>query len=204
MERTDPRMDFRNATDLSDATLVRMFHDAKGRWPTDGLDIRIRYSRGSDFSGTCYYETNRLYVNLGKHLVYPYRMDTYLARAVSSPTSWSKPLYSIELADGYQVVLFVLLHEYYHWLIKRAGRNTRSKESMCDRFAARILTDRYGALIRDPKGRSVPRNVWDFQDLDRFVARALYARATERPVAAHAAKRPLDADHGGQFMLFAT
>ena len=196
-------MDFRNSTDLSDLTLAGMFHDAKGRWPTDGLDVRIRYSRGSDFSGTCYYETSRLYVNLGKHLVYPYRMDTYLARAVSSPTSWSKPLYSIELADGYQVVLFVLLHEYYHWLIKRAGRNTRSKESMCDRFAARVLADKYGALIRDPKERPVPRNVWDFQDLDRFVAHALYARAAERPAAVHAAKRPLTADDGGQFMLFA-
>lgn len=196
-------MDFRNSTDLNDLTLVGMFREAKGRWPTDGLDVRIRYSRGSDFSGTCYYETSRLYVNLGKHLVYPYRMDTYLARAVSSPTSWSKPLYSIELADGYQVVLFVLLHEYYHWLIKRAGRNTRSKESMCDRFAARVLVDHHGAAIRDPKGGAVRRSVWDFQDLDRFVARALYARATERPVAAHAAKRPLTLDNGGQLMLFA-
>ena len=197
-------MDFRNATDLDDATLLRMFRDAKGRWPTDGLDIRIRYSRGSDFSGTCYYETSRLYVNLGRHLVYPYLMDTCIARAFCSAKSWFKPLYSIELTDAYQVVLFVLLHEYYHWLIKRAGRNTRSKESMCDRFAARVLMDQYGARVRDSNAQPVSRRIWDFQDLDRFVARALYARAIDQFSPAQPPQESVAPQHGGQLTLFAT
>ena len=69
-------------------------------------------------------------------------------------------------ADPYQVVLFVYLHECFHLLVKRARRNTRQKESMCDRYAARYLVDRFGAVVRDEKGRLVPRDVWEFQDLD--------------------------------------
>ena len=110
-------MIFKNTTSLNDAKLLNMFTDAVRPHhphvaPTDRLRIHIRYSRGSDFSGTCCYETHRLFVNLGKHLKYPYLMQTYIARAVSNRTSWWKPLYTIALADGYQVVLFVLLHEY--------------------------------------------------------------------------------------------
>ena len=43
---------------------------------------------------------------------------------------------------------------------------------MCDRFAARVLTDRYGCPVIDRRGRPVDRAAWDFQDLDRFVAAA--------------------------------
>lgn len=174
-------MIFKNTTALDDRRLRDAFDRAVAPGPVASLDVRVRYSRGSDFSGACHYTSNRLYVNLGRHLRYPYRMDTYLARAVSSKGAWFKPLYGIELVDGYQVVLFVLLHEYYHWLIKRARRNTRQKESMCDRYAARILVEQYGAVIRDPGGRLVPRESWDFQDLDRFVAAAFWPRRRRRP-----------------------
>ena len=169
-------MIFKNTTHLQDATLRRMFVRATQTWPVDGLEVRIRYSRGSDFSGSCFYLSRRVHVNLGRHLTYPYLMETFIARTISAPTSWYKPLYTIELADGYQVVLFVLLHECYHWLIKCAGRNTRQKESMCDRFAARGLVDQCGTVIRDPSGRTVPREAWDFQDVDGFVARAARSR----------------------------
>jgi hypothetical protein len=173
-------MIFDNTTALDNRRLRDEFLRAVGPWPTASLDVRIRYSRGSDFSGTCQYATNRLYVNLGRHLHYPYRMGTYLARALSSDGAWWKPQYTIELADGYQVVLFVLLHEYYHWLIKRARRNIRQKESMCDRYAARVLVEQYGATIHDPQGGPVPRETWDFQDLERFVAPALQAQGHRR------------------------
>jgi hypothetical protein len=177
-------MDFTNSTSLDSNTLERMFLESADPFPTDELVVRVRYSRGSDFSGSCYYDTHRLFVNLGKHLVYPYAMDTYIARSVAARNGWVKPLYSIELADGYQVVLFVLMHEFYHWLIKRAGRNTRQKESMCDRFAARAMVDRFATPIRDSKGDPVQRLAWDFQNLDGFVARA-HARPTRtvRPAA---------------------
>lgn len=204
MKATRSGMIFKNTTALDEAALVRMFVSAVRPWPTDGLDVRVRYSRSSDFSGTCHYATNRLYVNLGKHLRYPYLMETYLARAVSSCAVWFKPLYSIELADGYQVVLFVLFHEYYHWLIKRARRNTRQKESMCDRFAARILVDRYGAAVRNPQGRLVPREAWDFQDLDRFVAPALTKRLTRRESTAALARQTPSFEPGAQLLLFGT
>lgn len=195
-------MIFKNSTALNEPALAGMFLDVVHNWPTKGLEIRVRYSRGSDFSGTCCYSTNRIYVNIGKHLRYPYLMDTYLARAVTSRAAWWKPLYSIELADGCQVVLFVLLHEYYHWLIKRARRNTRQKESMCDRFAARALVDLHGAVIRDSQGKSVAREVWDFQDLDRFVAPALTRRAPRRRPEPAAAKQPIPPAPSGQLLLF--
>jgi len=195
-------MIFKNSTSLDQRTLVRMFQSSVDPWPTDGLDIRVRYSRGSDFSGACYYETSRLYVNLGRHLTYPYLMATYLARAVSSRSSWWKPLYSIELASGYDVVLFILLHEYYHWMIKRAGRNTRRKESMCDRFAARVLVDQYAAVVRNADGARIGRDEWDFQDLERFVAFGLTAQIARRarPVVA----RQSSAETAEQLVLFGT
>ncbi len=193
---------FKNSTSLDQRTLARMFQSAVDPWPTDGLDVRVRYSRGSDFSGACYYETSRLYVNLGRHLTYPYLMNTYLARAVSSHSSWWKPLYSIELASGYDVVLFILLHEYYHWMIKRARRNTRRKESMCDRFAARVLVDQYGAVVRDADGARINRDEWDFQDLERFVAFGVMQQPAERtrPVAVP----PTSAETPEQLLLFGT
>lgn len=201
METAEPRMVLKNSTSLDTGRLRGMFLGAIESWPTRSLDIRIRYSRGSDFSGTCYYEHDRIYVNLGRHLEYPYRMDTYLARAVSTRRAWWKPLYTIELADGYQVVLFVLLHEYYHWLVRRAGRNNRQKESMCDRFAARILADRYDARIRDPKGRPVPREAWSFQDLEAFVASA--RTPGKRSVRSIAPPKPLATPTiGAQRLLF--
>ena len=130
-------------------------------------------------------------------------METYLARAVSSCAVWFKPLYSIELADGYQVVLFVLFHEYYHWLIKRARRNTRQKESMCDRFAARHLVWRFGAVVRTIKGNPVSCDEWDFQDLEGFVAAARDRRrrpSTAARLPARLADAPAPSDR--QFELF--
>ena len=67
-------------------------------------------------------------------------------------------------------MLVGFLHGLYHWLIRKARRNMRQKEAMCDRFAARHLVDRFGATVRDDRGRPVPRSEWDFQDVDGFVA----------------------------------
>lgn len=167
---------FQNSTDLDGERLRRMCLAAVAGWRLDGLGVRVRFSRGADFSGTCCYQTRRIYVNLGRHLAYPYRMGTHLARARSNARRWWKPIYTLELTDGYQVVLFVFLHECFHLLVKRARRNTRQKESMCDRFAARVLVDHYGAVVRDEHDRAVLRDEWDFQNLERFVA------AARRPV----------------------
>jgi len=145
-------------------------------WRCGALTVVVRPSRGADFSGTCHYARKRIYVNVGQHVVYPYRAPTRLARARSNRTHWWKPVYTLELADAYQLVLFVFLHELYHWLVKVARRNVRQKESMCDRFAARALVETYGAVVRDPCGRRVPREEWDFQDLDGFVAEAVDKR----------------------------
>ncbi|MFH0981793.1 MAG: hypothetical protein V2A79_09670 [Planctomycetota bacterium] len=163
-------IDFENCTDLNDARLRTLCLDAVRPWRTGRLVVRVRYSRGADFSGTCYYTEGRVFVNLGRHLKYPYRMGTQIARAVTGRHGWSKPIYTVELADGYQVVLFVFLHECYHWLVKRARRNPRQKESMCDRFATRVLVDGYGATVRDPEGHRVPRDGWDFQDVESFIS----------------------------------
>jgi len=190
-----------NATNLDDARLQRMCLDAVAQWRTDGLTVRVRYSRGADFSGTCYYQTRRIFVNLGRHLLYPYRMGTHLARACSDRHHWWKPIYTLQLADPYQVVLFVFLHECFHFLIKRARRNPRQKESMCDRFAARVLVDHYGAVVRDGPAKPVPRREWDFQDLDRFVAAARRTQRT-RASARTPTPPPTPAPPRTQLLLF--
>jgi hypothetical protein len=156
--------------------------DAAAGWRLDGVIVRVRYSRGADYSGTCCYRPAKIYVNLGRHLTYPYLMATHLARARSSARCWWKPIYSIRLADAYRVVLFVFLHECFHLLVKRARRNTRQKESMCDRFAARALVDGFGAEVLDESGCPVPRERWDFQDLDGFVAAARRPDRKQPPI----------------------
>ncbi|MEK6676698.1 MAG: hypothetical protein AABZ47_13730 [Planctomycetota bacterium] len=163
--------DFRNTTDLLDEKLLEMFQRAVDGWTVGKLTVRVRYSRGADFSGTCIYAGQRILINLGSHLAYPYKMYTNLARAKSHRTHWVREAYAINLRDAYEVVLFIFLHELYHMLIKKARRNPRQKEGMCDRFAARYLVDNRGAIICTNEGTIPPRDEWDFQDLEGFVTR---------------------------------
>lgn len=195
-------MDFENSTSLDSNILREIFADAIKHWPPDPIRTRVRWSRGADFSGTCIYDTRRIYINLGRHLTFPYAMRTYCARSRKAWGQYYKPTSTIYLADGYQVCLFVFAHEYYHWLIKKAGRNTAQKESMCDRFAARILVDQYGCRLCDKHGRPMPRREWDIQDLDGFVAAARSAAPVPR--AARLPRPPAlpPAARDGQFLLF--
>ena len=190
------RIEFHNSTDLSDARLLALCREALAGWSVGTITLRVRYSRVADFSGTCFYTDRRIYVNLGRHLVYPYQMGTNLARAKTVGRRWYRPLYTLELGSGYHIVLFVFLHELYHLLVKRARRNTRQKESMCDRFAARFLIERFGAVVRAPDGRRVERDEWDFQNLDRFVAAARSRRPIPR------SHRQASTERGSQLLLF--
>ncbi len=165
-------MDFCNSTHLSDERLKAMCLRAIEGWPHDRLTVRIRYSRGAEFSGSCYYQTHRIFVNLGRGNKYPYKLLTHIARPRSNRTHWWRELYSVDIANPEQLVLFVFLHEYYHWLVKQARRNVRQKEGRCDRYATRVLVDDYGAIVRDSHGKPVARDAWDFQDLEGFVAAA--------------------------------
>lgn len=183
MEPAGTGMKFHNRTQLDTARLKEMILCATTSWPDEGLTVFIRYSRGAEFSGTCYYKDNRIYVNLGRQNAYPYRLRTHIARARSNRRGWWREAYSLEMADAYQLVLFVFLHEFYHWLVRRARRNTRQKEARCDRFAARVLVDCYGTVVRDSQGGLAQREEWDFQDLEGFVAAA-------RPLKLRAARRP--------------
>jgi len=97
-------------------------------------------------------------------------MKTNLAKVQTTRRGWRRPVYLVELKTAYHLAVFIFMHEIYHLLVYRAGRNTRQKESMCDRFAARYLVDQLGAAIRTERGERVPREQWDFQDLDGFVA----------------------------------
>jgi hypothetical protein len=173
-------MKFSNKTQLDSATLERMFLRAVGAWPHEDLDVAIRYSRGAEFSGTCYYDCGRILVNLGRRNRYPYQIQTAIARSQADRRRWWRELYSVEAADAYQLVLFVCMHEFYHWLVRKARRNVRQKEARCDRFATRSLVDGYGAIVRDSRGAPVVRSSWDFQDLDGFVAAALRSRGPRR------------------------
>ncbi len=201
-------MIFKNSTHLNRQKLLIQFLDAARPYPVDDLTVSVRYSRGADFSGTCYYDTGRLFCNLGRHLDYPYTMATYIARTVSNGKQWSKPLYTIEFADGYQLALFILLHELYHWLVKRAGRNTRQKESMCDRFAARHLHDHHNCPIHTPEGTPAARADWLINDLDAFVAAATkpinrqIPDATSKPAARETTLEPKPVSKSSQITLF--
>ena len=191
-------MAFRNSTRLDSAVLMRLFAESMCPWPLDSLTVWVRYTRGAVFSGSCYDGQGRILVNVGRNVVYPYLMGTDIAKSVTRGREWSKPVYTIELRDGYQLALFVFLHECYHWLVKKARRNTRQKESMCDRFAARILVDRFGCAVRDEAGRPVAREIWDFQDLERFLTPALRKspRRAPRPAVT------MRATPGDQLLLF--
>ncbi|MCB9853958.1 MAG: hypothetical protein H6819_12730 [Phycisphaerales bacterium] len=174
-------MDFRNTTHVDSAELLSAIRQAIDIWPSEKLIVRVRYSRGAEFSGTCYYASNRIFVNLGRHNKYPYRLLTHIARPRANQTHWWRELYSVEIGSPLQLVLFVFLHEFYHWLVKQARRNVRQKEGRCDRFATRVLVDQYGAQVRDSRGRIVQRDAWDFQDLNGFVAAALRKRTPRQP-----------------------
>jgi hypothetical protein len=165
-------VDFRNTTALDSERLRRMLLRHTAPYRHDGLMVRVRYSRGAEFSGSCYYQDARIFVNVGRTNRYPYRMATHIARAHAGGSCWWRESYWIRLADAYQLTLFVYLHELYHFLVKIAGRSPRRKEAMCDRFAARVLVDEYGCSVCQRQGGPVPRVLWDFQDLESFVAAA--------------------------------
>jgi hypothetical protein len=165
-------MDFQNKTSLDDLRLYELFLRHTAPYRHDKLTVRVRYSRSADFSGACYYRSARLTINLGRHNRYPYLLATHVARAQSSRTHWWRELFRLELADAYQLALFIYLHELFHFLVKAAGRNPRRKESMCDRFATRVLVDEHGCALRGSAGAAVPRDAWDINDLGGFVQAA--------------------------------
>ena len=194
------RIDFRNTTQLSSARLQRLCQDCIAGWNVGTITLRLRYSRGADFSGTCFYDDRRIFVNIGKHVDYPYLMHTHLARAVTVGRQWFKPIYTLELMNGYQLAVFIFMHELYHLLIRRARRNTRKKESMCDRFAARYVVDQFGVTVRTSTGKPVARSAWDFQDLDGFVASTRRKRrAARKPISPERSEPPA---MGEQLVLF--
>ncbi len=165
-------MEFHNSTELDSTRLLRLFVEHTLPYRHDKLTVRVRYSRGADFSGTCYYANARLMINLGRHNVYPYLIGTHIARSQSNRTHWWRETFRLTLADAYHLALFVYLHELYHYLVKTAKRNPRRKEAMCDRFATRALVDHFGCRLVDAHNRPVARQRWDFQDLHAFVAAA--------------------------------
>jgi hypothetical protein len=195
------RIDFHNSTELADDTLLCLCREGVAGWAVGTIKLNVRYSRGADYSGTCFYGEQRVYVNVGRHVTYPYLMDTHVARSKTVGRQWFKPLYTIQINDGYQLALFVFMHELYHLLVKRAKRNLRQKESMCDRFAARSLVDRFGLTMRDEKGKVISRDAWDFQDVDGFVAAARDRRAARRPIRQKREHEP-KVQQDGQLPLF--
>jgi hypothetical protein len=165
-------MDVHNSTELDTGRLHAMFVQHTLPYRHERLKVRVRYGRGAEFSGTCYYGRGQIFVNIGRRNGYPYTLGTSTAKAKSNRTHWWRPIYRLTVADAYQLALFVYLHELYHYLVKAAKRSPRRKEAMCDRFATRVLVDHYGCRLRDTSGRRVPRESWDFKDLDAFIAAA--------------------------------
>lgn len=209
------RFDLSNSTALCSQRLKEMISVGAHGWAVGNVTVRVRYSRGADFSGACYYADQRIFINLGGHVRYPYRMNSHIARTQTVGRRWIRPLYVIELKSAYELTAFIFMHELYHLLVKRSGRNTRQKEGRCDRFAARFLVDTFGTRVLSEKGVPLARADWDFQDVEGFV-RAARDERVRRPrermsVLDHAALHPLSLspsrvptdDSKGQMLLFA-
>ena len=162
-------MDFQNSTDLDDAKLYALILRHTLPYRHDRLTVRVRYSRGADFSGTCYYREAVILVNLGRRNRYPYTLGTNIAKAQTTRRGWCRETYNLTVSNPSQLVLFVYLHELFHYLVKMAKRSPKRKEAMCDRFATRVLVDVYGCKLTRADGGPVPRENWDFKDLDAFV-----------------------------------
>jgi hypothetical protein len=129
-------------------------------------------------------------VNIGRRNKYPFPIRTHVARPQHNARVWWRPAYVVHARDAYQLAAFLFMHELYHWLVRRAKRNTRQKEGRCDRFAVRAMVDGFGAVVFDPHGRPAARDTWDFQDLDGFVARARAATPQRRQTVRVAARNP--------------
>lgn len=166
------RIDFSNSTALSTDRIAEIINRGTQGWATGSVTVRVRYGRGADFSGACHYATQRIYINIGRHVQYPYRMNTHIARTRTVGRRWYRPLYSLELSSAYDLVAFIFMHELYHLLVKRAGRNVRQKEGRCDRFATRFMVDQFATRVLSEKGVPLDRAEWDFQDVESFVAAA--------------------------------
>ncbi len=183
-------MDLHNSTSLDTERLHNMFVRHSLPYRHDKLKVRVRYSRGAEFSGTCYYGHAQIMVNLGRHNRYPFTLATSIAKARSNRTHWWRQAYRLTVADAYQLALFVYLHELYHYLVKAAKRSPRRKEAVSDRFATRVLVDYYGCRVCDTSGRRVARETWDFKDLDAFVGTAPRQKPAPKPTAALKQKAP--------------
>lgn len=174
-------MQFQNATILNSQWLKDHFLRHTQPYRHDLLQVFVRYTRSSPFSGACYYTKGRIHVNIGRRNRYPFTLATHVAKATSGRGEWSRPLYHLTLENAEQLALFIYLHELFHYLVHVAGRGRRHKEAMCDRFATRVLVDRYGCRLTDPGGLPPARATWDFKDLDNFV-RAAPRGATVTPL----------------------
>ncbi len=65
-----------NATSLRTDRLAAMFMEQADGWPHHSLEVCVRYSRCRDFSGLCDYRNERVHINLGRHLRFPYEVRT--------------------------------------------------------------------------------------------------------------------------------
>lgn len=182
------RIDFSNSTALRTDLLAEIIRQGTQGWAIGHVTTRARYSRGADFSGACHYADQKILINIGRHVHYPYRMNTHIARTQTVGRRWFRPLYSIELNSAYELVTFVFMHELYHLLIKRAGRNVRQKEGRCDRFATLFMVSRFATRVLSEKGVPMDRSAWDFQDVEAFVSAA--RDGTARPLQKEIATQP--------------
>ena len=107
-------MRFFNSTGLDGCRLERLLLRHTLPFRHDKLTVRIRYSRGADFSGACYYRGHRIFINLGRHNRYPYRLGTNIARARSNRTHWWRETYALllDVAVGRRLLNQVFLPRY--------------------------------------------------------------------------------------------
>lgn len=179
-------MEIVNKTELDSKKIVSMILKATNSWQTPRLKVTIRYSRGAKYSGTYIANPPRIYVNIAKNNRYPMKLETSIAKAQTIGRYWWKPIYHIRLENPYQLVLFVFMHEFYHYLIHRARKNSHRKEAMCDRFAIKYLVENYKLKVYDSKNTPVEKEKWLFQDLEGFVRNA----RTDNTIKQIAATRP--------------
>ena len=135
-------MDFKNTTTLDSNLLRETGESAVAGWPTDPLVVRVRWSRGAEFSGTCVYATHRLYINLGRHLQYPYRMETHCARGRKAWGRYYKPRSFLELCDEHGLYVVDEANVESHALMQTLSKDPRFEHAILDRILRMVRRDR--------------------------------------------------------------
>lgn len=114
---------------------VEKLNEFAGGHNTENLLVFVKCTKNNakiPYSGVCYYKDNRIRISINPKNRYPIRIR------VGSPfdkNSWN--YYPMKSAND--LINFVFLHEFSHYLDYRNGIPVRCKQTKADKFALRRM-----------------------------------------------------------------